>query len=161
MDLVDNSNKNKKVKVEDTAVGTQLDTNQLDPEDTAQDAVFQDIDAEHMPTEIESLCMRCHENGTTTLLLTNIPHFKQVVLMAFECPHCLYKNNQVQSCAAVGDMGVRQTLKITTSADLSRQVVKSESCTARFVELDFEIPADTQSGILSTVFLDNLGRGTR
>jgi len=46
--------------------------------------------------EIESLCMRCGENGITRLLLTRIPHFHEVVLMAFECPHCNERNYEVQ-----------------------------------------------------------------
>ena len=57
------------------------------------------------PIEVESVCMRCYENvsrwrmkqflrfvvslkGTTTILTTSIPHFRDVVIMAFECPHC-------------------------------------------------------------------------
>lgn len=35
--------------------------------------------------------------GTTRLLLTRIPHFKEVILMAFECPHCGNRNNEIQS----------------------------------------------------------------
>jgi zinc finger protein len=45
--------------------------------------LFENIDGEQEPTVIESLCMNCHENGTTTLLLTKIPYFKEIVLMAF------------------------------------------------------------------------------
>ena len=61
--------------------------------------------------EIESLCMNCHENvslpnrllkdwltlnqGTTRLLLTKIPWFREIVIMSFECPHCGFKNSEV------------------------------------------------------------------
>ncbi|KAL8202130.1 hypothetical protein R6Q57_011277, partial [Mikania cordata] len=27
--------------------------------------------------QVESLCMRCHQNGTTRFLLTLIPHFRK------------------------------------------------------------------------------------
>ena len=37
---------------------------------------------------LESLCMRCGENGTTRLLMTKVPHFRELVVMAFDCPHC-------------------------------------------------------------------------
>ena len=33
--------------------------------------------------EMESLCMNCHENGITRLLLTKIPFFKEIVIMSF------------------------------------------------------------------------------
>ena len=39
--------------------------------------------------------------GITRLLLTRIPHFKEIVLMAFECPHCGNRNNEIQS----GELG--------------------------------------------------------
>ena len=42
-------------------------------------------------------------------------------------------------------------LKAGDSVGLSRQIVKSDSATIRIPELDFEIPAATQKGTISTV----------
>ncbi|KAI4465911.1 zinc finger protein zpr1 [Holotrichia oblita] len=53
-------------------------------------------DAEPEITEIESLCMKCYENGTTKLLLTKIPYYKEVIIMSFSCDKCGYKNNEIQ-----------------------------------------------------------------
>ncbi|GMH38203.1 hypothetical protein BSKO_06087 [Bryopsis sp. KO-2023] len=105
------------------------------------------------PMKVESLCVNCEENGTTTMLFTSIPHFKEVILMAFECPHCGFRNNEIQSAGQIGEKGVRLTLKVDEGAldVLSRQVVKADSATLRVPELDFEIPANTQKGQLSTV----------
>ena len=69
--------------------------------------------------------------------------------MAFECPHCFLRNNEVQSASTLADFGIHQTLKISGKVDISRQIVKSEFATIRFEELDFEIPA--QKGVLTTV----------
>ena len=33
--------------------------------------------------EIESLCMNCHEDGMTKLLLTRIPFFREIIIMSF------------------------------------------------------------------------------
>ena len=33
----------------------------------------------------------------TTLLLTMIPHYREVILSSFNCEHCGFKNNEVQS----------------------------------------------------------------
>ena len=112
---------------------------------------FESIDGDISPTEIESYCMNCGENGITRLLLTVIPHFKQVILMAFECPHCGTKNNEIQSGSAIAEKGCISTLKVSDAKDLSRQIVKSESASISFKELDFEIPPSTQRGILSTI----------
>ncbi|KAJ3038158.1 hypothetical protein HDV00_000958 [Rhizophlyctis rosea] len=123
-----------------------------DPSSSHNDEkLFEPVNADQEVTEVESLCMNCEENGTTRLLLTIIPHFREVVLMAFECPHCGYRNNEIQSATSVAEFGVQQQCRIETKQDLSRQVVKSESASVRFEELDFEIPPATQRGVLTTV----------
>ncbi|KAJ3144444.1 hypothetical protein HK101_002692 [Irineochytrium annulatum] len=118
---------------------------------TARERLFTDIDGDIEPTVIESLCMNCEENGTTRLLLTVIPHFKEVILMHFECPHCGFSNNEIQSGSAIQERGITVDCKVESKEDLNRQVVKAESASVKFVELDFEIPAATQRGVLSTI----------
>ena len=115
------------------------------------DPLFEPVNPDQQITEIESLCMNCEEQGTTRLLLTIIPHFREVVLMAFECPHCGYRNNEIQSATSVQELGAQHRIHISTKEDLSRQVVKSESASVKFEELDFEIPPGTQKGVLTTV----------
>ncbi|KAK8969094.1 hypothetical protein KSP40_PGU016151 [Platanthera guangdongensis] len=120
---------------------------------SAADTISAD-DASGSPLhEIESLCMRCGENGITRILLTRIPHFKELVLMAFECPHCYERNNEVQFAGQLQPRGCSYHLKVP-SGDLqilNRQVVKSDSATIKIPELDFEIPPEAQRGTLSTV----------
>lgn len=98
-------------------------------------------DAEGHPVqEIESLCMNCHKNGVTRMLLTKIPYFREIIIMSFECSHCGFKNNEIQPAAQIAEKGARYVLKIEKQEDFSRQVVKSETATVRFSELDIEIP---------------------
>ncbi|CAN6631279.1 zinc finger chaperone Zpr1p [Trichomonascus vanleenenianus] len=107
-------------------------------------------DAEGHPVqEVESLCMNCHKNGTTRMLLTRIPYFREVIIMSFECPHCGLKNSEIQPASQIQEKGVKYTLKLEQQKDLNKQVVKSESCACRFIELDFEIPP--QRGQLTTI----------
>lgn len=103
--------------------------------------------------EVESLCMRCDENGTTRLMLTQIPHFRKILLSAFECPHCGERNNEVQFAGELQPRGCSYTLKFPAGdvEMLNRQVVKSDSATIKIPELDFEIPPEAQRGSLSTV----------
>lgn len=94
----------------------------------------------HPVQEIDSLCMNCHKTGKTTLLLTKIPFFREVIIMSFECPFCHFKNSEIQPAAEIAEKGSRYTLKIEDKKDFGRQVVKSETATCRFSELDIEIP---------------------
>lgn len=103
----------------------------------------------HPVQEIESLCMNCHENGITRILLTSIPFFREVVIMSFECPHCGLKNCEIQPASEIQEKGSKYTLKIEKREDFNREVIKSETATCKFVELDIEIPA--KRGQLTTV----------
>ncbi|KAF3915119.1 hypothetical protein ABW20_dc0101288 [Dactylellina cionopaga] len=99
--------------------------------------------------QIESLCMNCHENGMTRLLLISIPFFREVILMSFYCPHCHFKNSEVQSAGEIQPRGVRYTFQVEGPEDLQRQVVKSDKCICKLPALDLEIPA--QRGQLTNV----------
>ncbi|KAH7130615.1 ZPR1 zinc-finger domain-containing protein [Dendryphion nanum] len=109
--------------------------------------------------EIESLCMNCHENGTTRLLLTRIPFFREIVIMSFECPHCHLKNSEIQPAGEIQQRGVKFSLKVENADDLSRQVIKSDTAIFRVEDIDLEIPPGrgqltNVEGILSMVAQD-------
>lgn len=102
-------------------------------------------------TIIKSLCMNCHEEGETKLLLTSIPQFRDVILMSFECPHCGFKNNEIQSGGVLQDKGECIELVVTDVSDLNRQIVKSEFATVSIPEQELDIPPSTQKGVISTI----------
>ncbi|KAK6150209.1 hypothetical protein DH2020_017734 [Rehmannia glutinosa] len=87
---------------------------------------------------VESLCMRCGEN---------------ILLSAFECPHCGERNNEVQFAGEIQPKGCHYVLEVPSGDQkmFNRQVVKSETATIKIPELDFEIPPEAQRGSLSTV----------
>lgn len=99
---------------------------------------------------LKSLCVNCEEQGTTRLMLTKIPFFREIILMAFTCEECGYRSTEVQSAEAQSK-GCRFECKLESTRDLSRQVVKGEKATVSIPELDFEIPAITQCGVFTTV----------
>ncbi|KAE8453558.1 hypothetical protein EG329_010419 [Mollisiaceae sp. DMI_Dod_QoI] len=109
--------------------------------------------------EIESMCMNCHENGITKLLLTRIPFFREIILMSFYCPHCDFKNSEIQSAGEIQQKGARYELRLTSPEDFARQVVKSDTCIVKFIELDIEVPAGrgqltNVEGLLSMILED-------
>jgi len=101
-------------------------------------------------TEIESLCFNCGENGTTKLLLTKIPFYKEIILMSFECGICGFKNNEIQSGDKIQEKGHVFKCSIITQADLNRQVIKSDYAAVKIPEIDFEIPP-SKRGEITTV----------
>jgi zinc finger protein len=109
--------------------------------------------------EIESLCMNCHEDGVTKLLLTRIPFFREIIIMSFECPHCGLRNSEVQPAGEIQQRGHKYTFKVDSKEDLNRQLVKSDTCVFRLEDEDLEIPPGrgqltNLEGILSMISQD-------
>ncbi|KAK5112625.1 hypothetical protein LTR62_003940 [Meristemomyces frigidus] len=116
-------------------------------------------DGERVVEEIESLCMNCHEDGTTRLLLTRIPFFREIVIMSFSCEHCGFHNNEIQSAGEIQPKGIKYALRVEKESDLQRQVVKSDNCVFRLEDIDLEVPAGkgqytNVEGVISGVRLD-------
>ncbi|CUG85471.1 zinc finger protein, putative [Bodo saltans] len=102
-------------------------------------------------TELESMCPRCEKNGTTRLMITMIPHFREVIVSSFDCPNCGERNNEIQFGGAYGEKHVHYELQVRNAKDMNRQIVKSEHATIQIPELDLEVPPQTQKGSLNTV----------
>ncbi|GBE86437.1 Zinc finger protein [Sparassis crispa] len=90
--------------------------------------------------EIESLCMKCREQGVTRMLLTSIPFFREVIVMSFRCEHCGFHNNEIQSAGSIRPEGVVYTVRVLSRDDLDRQIVKSATCTVEIPEFQLTLP---------------------
>ncbi|XP_050438434.1 zinc finger protein ZPR1 [Adelges cooleyi] len=113
---------------------------------------FQDLDVDRLEVNvIESLCFECGKNGITRLLLTRIPFYKELVISSFECPHCGYKNNQLDPAIEIKPQGVRLTLSVEEKADLDRYVITTDYTCVRVPQLEFEIPSMSQKAQVTTV----------
>ncbi|NXD54726.1 ZPR1 protein, partial [Corvus moneduloides] len=89
--------------------------------------------------------------GVTRLLLTRIPFFKEIIVSSFSCDSCSWSNTEIQSAGRIQEQGVRFTLAVASRQDMNREVVKTDCASARIPELDFEIPAFSQKGVLTTI----------
>jgi zinc finger protein len=138
------------------------------PDTTSANGPFLPLDPDNIEetlTELESLCMNCHQNGTTKLLLTNIPYFKSVIISSFRCPHCSYNNNELQSASEIEKYGTELMLTMTPPPvengntdhggqrhdDMNRQVIFSEYATVKVPELELEMVAKHHKGDITTV----------
>lgn len=127
-------------------IGTTADRVSDFPEQSSQELVAIHTDADPddeggVVDSIESLCMSCGKNGTTRMLLTSIPFFREVIIVSFRCPHCHHSNNSIQSAGQIQTRGSTYTVKkIKGAQDLNRQVIKSEHGIIKIKELELEIP---------------------
>ncbi|KAH8409103.1 hypothetical protein KR009_007216 [Drosophila setifemur] len=96
-------------------------------------------------------CPNCTAPCETNMKLTNIPHFKEVVIMATVCSTCGCKTNEVKSGGGVEAQGVRFKVRIASKEDLTRDVLKSETCSLSIPELDLEVGPSALCGRFTTV----------
>jgi hypothetical protein len=62
---------------------------------------------------LPSVCISCEENGKTNIFPTSIPFFRDVIVIAFRCQHCGYRNSEVQEME-IQEKGSRFTLQVKT-----------------------------------------------
>ncbi|KAI0352359.1 zf-ZPR1-domain-containing protein [Trametes cingulata] len=120
------------------AIGSVVDQTQKLPVEAQTVEVT--LDEERPVQEIESLCMRCEQQGVTRLLLTSIPYFREIIVMSFRCEHCGFSNNEVQSAGSIRPEGTVYTVRVLGREDLDRQVVKSNTCSVEIPEIELTIP---------------------
>lgn len=128
----------------------------LPPEVEGDKGIVGQDDGEGLNTQQEVMTFRtnCPECGSpcdTNMKLVNIPHFKEVVIMATVCDLCGHRDNEVKSSGGIEPLGRKITLKILTPEDLARDVLKSETASLAIPHLDFETDMGTLGGKFSTV----------
>lgn len=84
-------------------------------------------------------------------MLTRIPYYKELVISSFDCPHCNYKNNQLDPAIEIKPQGVRMSLNIENKEDLDRYVITTDYTSIQVLDLDFEIPPMSQRSQVTTV----------
>jgi zinc finger protein len=50
----------------------------------------------HEVISIPQLCPSCRLDGEALTAVTSIPHFKEIIIMAFNCSHCGFRNNDIK-----------------------------------------------------------------
>jgi zinc finger protein len=84
-------------------------------------------------------------------LLTRSHCAQDVLIMSTNCDRCGYRDNEVKSGAAVSEKGRRIILKVEDSEDLSRDILKSETCGMEIPEIELVLNAGTLGGRFTTL----------
>lgn len=96
-------------------------------------------------------CPGCTKDCVTNMKMVRIPHFKEVVIMSTVCEHCGYRTNEVKTGGEVPERGRRITLRIERPEDLSRDILKSETCALSCPEISLSVEPGTLGGRFTTV----------
>lgn len=72
-------------------------------------------------------CDQCGALGMQKSCISTIPHFKEIIIMAFNCEHCGHKSVEVKEGGGMSDKGKRITLNVENERDLVRDLFKGDS----------------------------------
>lgn len=117
----------------------------------APDVINLNLDMGVPTAPIESLCINCEMQGETKFMMTHIPFFKEIMISAFSCPHCGFRNSEVTFAGKLEDYGCRYEVNVINEVAFNRQIVKSEFATITVPEAGLEMPPATQKGSIKTM----------
>jgi zinc finger protein len=124
----------------------------VDDDENANGDVMEGVDVvDNEVYELHAECPACGKPCTVNMKKTNIPHFKEVIIMATVCDHCGFRTSDVKTGGAVPEKGRRITLEVKTLEDMSRDVLKSESCVLKSYDLGLEVQPGTLGGRFTTL----------
>ena len=86
-------------------------------------------------------CPNCQgTKAITRMLPTKVPLFRELIVMALDCPECHFRNSEISFGGEIQEKGVKYTLDVTGAEDMNRQLVKSDSASLMIPVLDIEVP---------------------
>lgn len=101
--------------------------------------------------KFETTCSNCYRPAETDMCVTDIPHFKEVIIMSMVCEQCGFKSNEIKGGGAIPKFGTKITLSIRGPEDLGREVLKSDTAGIAIPELQLELQEGGLDGIYTTV----------
>jgi len=100
---------------------------------------------------LKTNCPACGKEVESRSLIVNIPYFRECLLMCVSCEGCGFRNVEVQSAGGISPFGRKTTLHVTDPSDLSRDVLKSDSCRVTLPDLEVELQPGTLGGVFTTL----------
>ncbi|THG15363.1 hypothetical protein TEA_009456 [Camellia sinensis var. sinensis] len=98
-----------------------------------------------------STCGTCAAKCETRMFVTNIPYFREVIVMASSCDACGYRNSELKPGGRIPEKGKKITVLVKNINDLSRDVIKSETTSVEVPQLYLVLTSGTLGGVVTTV----------
>jgi len=89
--------------------------------------------------------------GEIRMCLASIPFFKEIIIMAFSCEKCGYKNTEIKQGGGISEKATKITFDFTEERDLCRDVFKSDTAELIIPEIDLELASGTLGSMYTTM----------
>ena len=131
---------------------TTAETERLAQDASGEGGAMEDVDIiEGQTYDLPVECPGCTKPAHLLLQMVNIPYFKQVIISTTQCDLCGYHTNDVKTGGEVPEKGKRIWLDVKRSEDLSRDILKSETCLLKVPECRLDVQPGTMGGRFTTV----------
>jgi zinc finger protein len=101
--------------------------------------------------KFQTTCSHCYKPAETDMCVTDIPHFKEVIIMSLACDHCGFRSNEIKGGGAIPKYGCKIILKVTHEDDLGREILKSDTAGIEIPEIELELEEGSLDGVYTTV----------
>ena len=101
--------------------------------------------------ELPCHCPGCGKGAAMNITMVKIPYFKEVILSAIVCPHCGYRTSDVKTGGEFPEKGQRIWLDVESAKDLTRDILKSETCCLKIPACSVDVQPGTMGGRFTTV----------
>jgi zinc finger protein len=101
--------------------------------------------------KFETPCYNCDKTGNVQMCFSSIPFFKEIIIMAFVCDFCGYRNSEIKEGGGISEKAKKITLTVSEPVDLNRDVFKSDTAKFTIKELDFDMEAGSLGSLYTTV----------
>ncbi|CDW90766.1 zinc finger [Stylonychia lemnae] len=112
---------------------------------------YEDDDVRKEVMRFSTYCYCCSKEGEAKMCIATIPFFKEIIIMAFCCDYCGYRNTDIKHGGGISDKATRIVFKCEKPSDLNRDVFKSDTGIMAIPELDFAMAPGTLGGVYTTI----------
>jgi zinc finger protein len=103
------------------------------------------------PFVIPLPCYQCQKQGFQKSCVSHIPHFKEIIIMAFYWEEWGFRSVEVKEGGGLSEKGRKITLKVENERDMTRDLFKGDNCSVEIPELELTLAPGTLGGIYTTV----------
>lgn len=100
---------------------------------------------------VPTACPNCGIPSTSICTILNVPHFRELLMMLFNCDNCGYRDNDIKGNGILQPEGVKFVLQVQKLDDLNRQIVLSTFSAVTIVDIEFEFPRSTDRSVITTI----------
>lgn len=96
-------------------------------------------------------CSNCDKMGNVQMCFSSIPFFKEIIIMAFICDYCGYRNSEIKEGGGISEKAKKMTLQVKDPSDLNRDLFKSDTARFSIKEIGFDMEHGSLGSLYTTV----------